>query len=183
MIATTNRGATVAWTIATALFFGSASTGYAQTAAPASASQAAAAQPAAAGATGDTVDMQALRNAVKTDKKAYVASVLKLTPKEEKRFWPLYDSYQAALNLANQERAVMLNGVLSRSEPMTNAYAKQVAAAALTADETEIRARRRLYTRLMRALPAEKAARYLQLENKIQAAQDYDLASTIPLIR
>lgn len=135
------------------------------------------------GAAADAIDMQALRAAVKTDRKAYVASMLKLTPMEEKRFWPLYDAYQAALNLANQARAVTLNGMLSRDEPMTNAYAKQVAAAGLTADETEIRARRRLYTRLMRALPAEKAARYLQLESKIRAAQDYDLASTIPLIR
>ena len=183
MIGTANRGAAAVWTIATALFLGGATIGYAQTAAPASAPQApAAAQPAAGGA-GDSVDMQALRNAAKTDKKAYVASMLKLTPKEEKRFWPLYDAYQAALNLANQQRAVTLNGMLSRDEPMTNAYAKQVAAAGLTADETESRARRRLYTRLMRALPAEKAARYLQLENKIRAVQDYDLASTIPLIR
>ena len=151
---------------------------------PARAPQAppASAQPATDGSAGDTVDMQALRNAIKTDKKAYIASMLKLTPKEEKRFWPLYDTYQAALNLANQERAVTLNGMLSRDEPMTNAYAKQVAAAGITADETELRARRRLYARLMRALPAEKAARYLQLEDKIRAAQDYDLAATIPLI-
>ncbi|HEX8740389.1 MAG TPA: hypothetical protein VF925_09635 [Casimicrobiaceae bacterium] len=135
------------------------------------------------GAATEASDMQTLRTAVKSDKKAYIASMLKLTPKEEKRFWPLYDAYQAALNLANQQRAVTLNGMLSRDEPMTNAYAKQVAAAGLTADETEIRARRRLYARLMRALPAEKAARYLQLESKIRAAQQYDLASTIPLIR
>lgn len=184
MIGTTNRGAAVAWTIAATLFIGGAAIGYAQTPAPASAPQTpASAQAAAVAGTDDTVDMQALRNAVKTDRKAYVASMLKLTPTEEKRFWPLYDAYQAALNLANQERAVTLNGMLSRDEPMTNAYAKQVAAAGLTADETEIRARRRLYTRLMRALPAEKAARYLQLESKIRAAQDYDFASTIPLIR
>jgi Spy/CpxP family protein refolding chaperone len=134
------------------------------------------------GAGADAIDIQALRSAVKADKKAYIASMLKLTSKQEKRFWPLYDAYQGALNLANQERAVTLNGMLSRDEPMTNAYAKQVAAAGLTADETEIRARRRLYARLMRALPAEKAARYLQLENKIRAAQNYDLAATIPLI-
>lgn len=151
-------------------------------AAPAATAQETTAQAAVSAAT-ENVDVQALRDAVKNDKKGYVASMLSLTPKEAKRFWPLYDKYQAAVNLANQERAVTLNGLLSRGEPMTNAYAKQVAAAEVTADETELRARRTLYRHLMRAIPAEKAARYLQLEAKIRAVHAYDLASTVPLIR
>ncbi|MBS0328174.1 MAG: hypothetical protein JSS46_16735 [Proteobacteria bacterium] len=183
MIGSTNRGA-AAWMVAAGLFVAGALGASAQTSAPGSAPPPpAATSPApSAGGADESVDLQALRDAVKTDKKAYVASMLKLTPLEAKRFWPLYDTYQGALNLANQERAVTLNGMLSRDEPMTNAYAKQLAAAGLTADETEIRARRRLYTRLMRALPAEKAARYLELEDKIRAVQAYDLAATIPLI-
>lgn len=185
MIGRTNRIAAAARMLAAGVLLGTAIAAGAQTPVPADAPQV---QPstAAAGATGSAAgatDMLALRSAVKADKKAYVASMLKLTPKDAKRFWPLYDAYQAAVNLANQDRAVTLDGLLSRDEPITNAYAKQVAAAGLTADETEIRARRRLYTRLMRALPAEQAARYLQLESKIRAALAYDIASTIPLIQ
>jgi hypothetical protein len=37
--------------------------------------------------------------------------------------------------------------------------------------------------RVMRALPAVKAARYMQLEEKIRAVQDYDVAATVPLAR
>jgi hypothetical protein len=36
---------------------------------------------------------------------------------------------------------------------------------------------------VIRALPDKKAARYLQLESKIRAMQDYDVASGIPLIK
>jgi hypothetical protein len=35
----------------------------------------------------------------------------------------------------------------------------------------------------MKVLPARKAIRYLQLESKIRAVQDYDLATTIPLLK
>ncbi len=42
----------------------------------------------------DVTDMQALRAAVRADKKAYVASMLMLTPAEAKKFWPAYDAYQ-----------------------------------------------------------------------------------------
>ncbi|MGH8802086.1 MAG: hypothetical protein ACREX6_07295 [Casimicrobiaceae bacterium] len=146
MIGRTNRIAAAARMLTAGVLLGSTIAAGAQTPAPASAPQVrpSTAAAGAADSAGGATDMQALRSAVKSDKKAYVASMLKLTPKEAKRFWPLYDTYQAAVNLANQDRAVTLNGLLSRDEPMTNAYAKQVAAAGLTADETEIRARRRL---------------------------------------
>src|SRR6185437_1721643 len=42
----------------------------------------------------DATGMQALRTAMKTDKRAYIASQLSLTSAEAKRFWPIYDSYQ-----------------------------------------------------------------------------------------
>lgn len=137
----------------------------------------------AQGSIADVTDMQALRDAAKTDKKAFVASKLALTPAEAKKFWPLYDQYQRALAVVGQERAVSLEGQLSRNEPMSNPYAKQLAAASIAADDAEIRARHRLYNRLMRVLPPIKAARYLQIEAKIRAVRDYDLAAAIPLIQ
>ncbi len=145
------------------------------------AAQFANAQGSAAGMSGVT-DMQALRDAVKTDKKAFVASQLALSPAEAKKFWPLYDQYQRALDLVNQQRSVTIVGEVSRDRPASNAYAKQLAAATLAAGEGEIRARQKLYRRLVRALPALKAERYLELEAKIRAVQAYDIASTIPLI-
>jgi Spy/CpxP family protein refolding chaperone len=130
----------------------------------------------------DVTDMQALRDAAKADKKAFVASKLDLTPAEASKFWPIYDQYQRALAVVSQQRAVSLEGLLSRAQPMTNPYAKQLASATLAADDAELRARHRLYNRLLRALPAIKVARYLQLEGKFRAVHAYDLAATIPLI-
>ena len=136
----------------------------------------------AQGNAADVTDMQALRDAVKADKKAFIASKLDLTPAEASKFWPIYDQYQRALAVVAQQRAVSLEGMLSRGQPMTNPYAKQLASATIAADDAELRARHRLYNRLLRVLPAIKAARYLQLEGKIRAVHAYDLAATIPLI-
>ncbi len=68
-------------------------------------------------------------------------------------------------------------GALFRDKPMTNLAAKQYATEMLALDEAEIKARRTMRNRVMRALPAVKAARYMQLENKIRAVQDYDVAA------
>ncbi len=131
----------------------------------------------------DVTDMQAVRNAVKADKKAFVIATLALTPAEEKKFWPIYDAYQRNLDMTNRQRVVVLEGVVARDKPMTDPYAKNLAGEWLLADESEMKARRAMQNKVMKALPPRKAARYVQLESKIRAVQAYDIAATIPLIK
>jgi Spy/CpxP family protein refolding chaperone len=131
----------------------------------------------------DFTDMQALRAAAKSDKHALVASTLNLTGTEAKRFWPIYDTYQRNLDLTSRRRVVALESLLSRDASMTNLAARNVITELMAVDEAETRSRHTLRNRLMRALPPIKAARYLQLEDKLQAIRDYDVASTVPLIR
>ena len=131
----------------------------------------------------DVTDMQALRQSVKNDKRAFVESMLKLTGAEAKRFWPVYDTYQRNLDTTGRRRVVAVEGLMFRDKPMTNLAAKTYATEMLAVDEAEIKARRTMRNRVMRALPAVMAARYMQLEDKIRAVQDYDVAATVPLAR
>ena len=136
----------------------------------------------------DVTDMQALRDAVRSDKKALVASTLKLTDAEAKRFWPVYDAYQRDVDLANRRRNVTLEALIGLDKPASDLYARNLANELIAADEAEIKSRRSLHNRLMRGVPTrilspDKAARYLQLESKIRAVQAYDIAANIPLIR
>src|SRR5437899_7274698 len=131
----------------------------------------------------DVTDMQALRDAVRADRKAFVSSTLKLTNAEAKRFWPAYDGYQRTLDMANRRRVVAVETLIARDKPVTDLYARNLANELVASDETEVKARRTLHNRVMRALPPTKAARYLQLESKIRAVQAYDIAATIPLIK
>jgi len=137
----------------------------------------------------DVTDMQALRQAVRADKKAFVASTLQLTDAEAKRFWPLYDAYQRDLDMANRVRARAVENVVVKGNPISDLYAKSLANDLIAADELELKARRTLHNRLIKPLPgrsvmpAAKAARYLQLESKIRILLAYDIAATIPLVK
>jgi hypothetical protein len=136
----------------------------------------------------DVTAMQALRAAVRADKKAFVASTLKLTAAEAKRFWPVYDNYQRVLDSANQRRVVAVEALVALDKPISDLYARNLANELVATDEVEIKARRTLHNRLMRGvptriLPPKKAARYLQLESKIRAVQAYDIAANIPLVK
>jgi len=137
----------------------------------------------AQGNAADVTDMQALRTAVRTDKKAFVASVLKLTDAEAKKFWPAYDAYQRTFDMTNREKSVTLEGVIAQDKPISDLYAKQIAKDVIDADEVEVKARRTLYNRLLKAVPAKKALQYLHLEAKIRAVQAYDIAQAMPLVK
>jgi Spy/CpxP family protein refolding chaperone len=143
---------------------------------------------ASAALSGDVTDLQAMQKAVQADKKAYVASVLALTPDEARRFWPIYDQYQRDLDAINRKRNVALEGLIGLDKPVSDLYAKQLATELIAADEAEVKARRKMQNKLIQnkllsPLPAKKAARYLQLESQIRAVQFYGIAQEFPLIR
>ncbi len=130
----------------------------------------------------DGTDLQALRTAVKTDKKALVASTVKLTDAEAKKFWPLYGAYQLKLDTLNRRKARAFEDLVSRDKPITDAQAKGLLVESLAIADEEVKALRAYQNRLNRALPPRKVARYLQLENKIRTVQDYDIAGALPLV-
>ena len=137
----------------------------------------------AGGKTPDT--MQILRDKLKADKKLVVAANMDLTEAEAKVFWPIYDEYQKALHQINDRMAMIIV-----------AYAKEHNAASMTDDkasalmdrymgieEEELKLKRSFAPRLAKVLPGRKAARYMQIENKIRALVKYELAGEVPLVR
>jgi Spy/CpxP family protein refolding chaperone len=132
---------------------------------------------------GDGTDTAMLRQAVKTDRHALVAATLTLTNAEAKKFWPIYESYQRTMDLINRQRNVALEALLGQGKPMSNLAARNLARDLMAADEAEVKAKRKMFNAVMRALPALKAARYVELETKISAIQAYDIAAAFPLIK
>ena len=126
-------------------------------------------------------DLAAMAQAARKDKRALVADKLQLTPAEAKKFWPVYDNLQKELTRLNRERNVSLEILVNRDRPPSDAYAKQVVNDLMSIEEQEVKAMRKAANASMKALPPRKAARYMQIENKLRAAQDYEIAVAFPL--
>ena len=130
-----------------------------------------------------TTNMDILRQKVKADKKLVVAQNLQLTDAEGTEFWPVYDAYQKDLQQLNQRMAgvILAYATAYNKGPVANDVAKKLL------DEAWRRRGRGevegdLVPKVLAALPATKAARYIQIENKIRAAIRYELAAGIPLV-
>jgi hypothetical protein len=134
--------------------------------------------------TAGTTNMEILRQKIKADKKLVVAENLKLTDAEATAFWPVYDAYQKDLQAINQRltTAILAYADAYNKGPVTNETAKKLLDESLAIDEAEAKLKSASAPKILAALPATKAARYIQIENKIRAVVRYELAAGIPLV-
>jgi len=87
------------------------------------------------------------------------------------------------LDSTNRRRVVVVERLIVQDKPISELYAKMLASELLGSDDAELKARKTLQSRVMKALAPKKAARYLQLESKVRAVHAYNIAATIPLLK
>lgn len=129
-------------------------------------------------------NMDILRDKIKADKKLLIAENLGLTESEAPKFWPLYEEYQKELATINEKLGRTVEAYANEYNAMTltDEKAKTLMNEALAVDEAELMLRRKYLDKLDGIVPAMKAVRYLQMENKIRAVIRFDLAANIPLV-
>ena len=128
-------------------------------------------------------NMEILRQKVKADKKLVVAGNLALTDAEARKFWPVYDGYQAELEKINRRLGQLIADYAAayNAGPVSNATAKKLINESLAIEDAELKLKRTTMPKLEQALPGAKAARYMQIENKIRAIVRYEIAGEVPL--
>lgn len=127
--------------------------------------------------------MQIIREKIQADKKLLVATNMDLTEKEAQAFWPIYESYQKDLGLLNGRMLVLVQDYAKNYEAMTDDEAKKLVDEYLAIEQGRINLKQSYRPKLRQALPEKKVARYLQMENKVEAVIRYELAGRIPLVK
>jgi Spy/CpxP family protein refolding chaperone len=119
---------------------------------------------------------------IQADRKAIVAKSMDLTAEESAKFWPLYETFQRELAVPRNTITRALLDYVAAGDSLTDANARRIVEQILAAEKDEARLRDKHFRRLLKVLPARKAARYMQIENKIQAVVRYEGARAVPLV-
>jgi hypothetical protein len=130
-------------------------------------------------------NMESVHEKLKADKKLIVTKYMELTDSEAKKFWPVYEEYQKDLQKLNERLASLLQSYAAeyRSNSLSDEKAKKLLDEWLALDKDEAGHRKTYAGKVLKALPAKKAARYLQIENEYRILLKYDLAVTVPLVQ
>jgi hypothetical protein len=121
---------------------------------------------------------------IRVEKKTWMALNMDLKPEEADAFWPVYEGYQKELTQINLRlvRLIESYGTHYRNNTLTDDIARKLTEESLAVDEAELKLRRSYFNRLVKAVSARKAARYLQLESRVHTQVRYELAANLPLV-
>jgi hypothetical protein len=126
--------------------------------------------------------MQIVREKIRVDKKVFVAVNLELTDSQGEAFWPIYDNYQKELDSLTDRFIKLIEDFARNYETMSDEVAMKLLDEYLAIEGEHQRLRQSYLPKFREALPEKKVVRYYQLENKIDAVVDYELAAKIPLV-
>jgi hypothetical protein len=128
-------------------------------------------------------NMQIVREKIRADKKLVVAETMGMTESEGKAFWPVYEAYQRDLVKINDRTIKLIDDYAENYGVMSDQAAKKLMDEYMAIETERLKIRQSYLPRFRQVLPEMKVLRYYQLENKIQAVVNYELAASIPLVR
>ncbi|HKZ05810.1 MAG TPA: hypothetical protein VJU81_10110 [Methylomirabilota bacterium] len=130
-----------------------------------------------------TDDMEILREKLRADKKLVLAATLQLTDAEGKAFWPVYNAYQSDMVQHYDRVLALIEGFSKHYQSLSDEAARKLISDFLNLQSNHPAVLKKYAPQFLQVLPAKKVAQLYQVENKLRALIDYDLAQSIPLIK
>jgi hypothetical protein len=126
-------------------------------------------------------DMEILREKVRADKKLLVAQSMQLTEEEGKVFWPIYDAYQEEKSALADRRIKVIEDYAANFQSLSDDVAKDLVDRSIGIQKDAVKLMESYLPKFSKAVGDKKAARFYQIENKIDAIVNFELAANIPL--
>jgi len=127
--------------------------------------------------------MEVQRGVLKTEKKAIVAEAMQFTDAESTVFWPLYNEYNEKMYVSNTKLYNLIKEYAKNFETsMTDEKAVEIWTNVMKVKTELAKLERSYFKKFQGILSGKKAARYMQLENKIRTLINAELALEIPLM-
>jgi len=126
---------------------------------------------------------QLVREKIQADKKLLIAENMQLTESEAKAFWPVYESYQKDLGKIIDRTKKLIEDYANNYQTMTDATAKRLIDNMVVIENDRLKLKKDYLPKFRKVLSEKKVARYYQLENKIFAVVNYEVAKVIPLVK
>jgi hypothetical protein len=126
------------------------------------------------------------KNLVLDQRKLVVMENLTLSDEESEKFWPVFREYQENLYKLDMQNFELLSFYLKKykEQSLTDEQATKMIDAYFTLLENRRRLDRdfAFVLDMEKILPVKKIFRYLQIQQNIDAAQQYEISQKVPLL-
>ncbi|MGI9343941.1 MAG: hypothetical protein ACR2QV_13965 [Gammaproteobacteria bacterium] len=125
--------------------------------------------------------IEVLRSQIKTDRQAVVALNMELSEKQGEAFWPVYREYQEKRDELLDRRVALLIEFRDNQIGMTAEQAEQILKDAIDLEDKLNDLKHNYRADFQKVLGPRHTLRYYQIENKLDAAINFELANVVPL--
>ena len=121
--------------------------------------------------------------AARADRKAIVGANMKLTDEQAKAFWPLYDAYEAKMDKLDDRHAAEVKTYAQHYQTLTDADATNKLNEVIAIQQARLNVQKEFAPRFRSAVGAINTTRFYQIDNKLRAMIQCDIAQIVPLAR
>jgi hypothetical protein len=126
--------------------------------------------------------LELTREVIKIEKKAAIAEAMELNDAESQPFWSLYNEYHAALYIVQNKRIDLIKDYSDNFKSLSDEKADELWVGSMKYSNELLKLKKKYYGKFKKVVSPGKAARFMQLDNKIETLIDASLALEIPLI-
>ena len=119
--------------------------------------------------------------AAKAERKAVVSQNMYLTPKQDKVFWPLYNSYEQRMDQIEDRHIHEIKSYVASYNNLTDAAANQKLDEVLSIAQARLQTQQEYVPKFRAVLPGVVVTRFFQIDNKMHAMVQCNIAQMVPL--
>jgi len=129
-------------------------------------------------------EIELTRATIKLQKKQIIAKNMQLNSFEKDRFWAVYREYQDKMDTVNDRRVKLITGYADalKSGGLSDEKALDLLNEYLSYERMRLITKQSFVKRFQAVLSSRKVARFFQLETKLEAIINFELAQKIPLL-
>lgn len=121
------------------------------------------------------------RQSAHTDRKIIIMGNMTFTADESAQFWPKWNEYRAAMASNGDRTLALIKNFAENYENMTDQKANEIMTDHFSIEMQNLAIKQMFSQELSKFMPATKVMRVIQIENKLDAAIELQLAAEIPL--
>jgi len=135
-------------------------------------------------ATGVSVekDLALVRRNLRAEKKKILAANVPLTETEATKFWPVYDQYAAEMSKHYDEFYAVIKDYAANQKTLTDAQAVSMIKKWSDIQVEVAQTRQKWVPAIEKVIPGKKAALFFQIDRRLYALMDLQVASEVPLV-
>jgi len=127
-------------------------------------------------------DISMLRRDLRTEKKKIIAMNIPLTETEATKFWVVYDQYTAEMAKTNDEFFSIIKDYAANQKTLNDDQALNMVKRWADAQVRHMQVRLKYIPQFEKVVPGKKAALFFQIDRRLQALMDIQVAAEIPLV-